>query len=263
MRTWSRLAIGLIVFALLLLPARALAHHTGASKMPMIGVRILSPSSGLVLHDNSLTVHVAFTHWQLSCAWAGKANKHGIGHYHVLLDGALVNMFCGSSATVSMQNVTPGNHTIMVLPADNNHDDMMYMKEAKKLTFTYKPTHALPVIKPASLGKPSITITSPANGQTVSGTFSVNVSVHNFNLSCALYGKQNLKGYGHWHLNHDTMAGPMMGMGTMLGMSCANSFQASTVGLKPGPHTFFAILEDDQHAPLMPSVFGKVKVNVQ
>jgi hypothetical protein len=46
-------------------------------------------------------------------------------------------------------------------------------------------------------------------------------------------------------------------------MSCATSFQASTVGLKPGPHTFFAILEDDQHAPLMPSVFAKVSVNVK
>ncbi len=118
-------------------------------------------------------------------------------------------------------------------------------------------------IKPANLGKPRITITSPTNGQTVRGTFPVEVSARNFRLSCALYGKQNLKGYGHWHLNHDTMAGPMMGMGTMMGMSCANSFQASTVGLKPGKHTFFAILEDNQHAPMMPSVFGKVTVNVR
>jgi hypothetical protein len=230
--------------------------------MPMIGVRILSPAPNSVITANSLQVKVAITHWQVNCAWAGKANKAGIGHYHIYL-GGLINMFCGNTASVSLQNVNSGPHKLMVVPADNNHDDMMYMKEARTITFVYRPTHPLPVLKPASLGKPSITITSPTNGQTVSGTFAVNVSVKNYRLSCALYGKQNLKGYGHWHLNHDTMAGPMMGMGTMLGMSCSKSFQASTVGLKPGPHTFFAILEDNQHAPLMPSVFAKVQVKVK
>jgi len=229
----------------------------------MIGVRILSPAPGAVIHANTVRVRVAITHWQLSCAWAGKANKPGIGHYHILLDGGLVNMFCGSTGSVSLQNLAPGKHTILVVPADNDHNTMMYMKEAKIVTFRYRPTNPLPFIKPANLGKPRITITSPTNGQTVRGTFPVEVSARNFRLSCALYGKQNLKGYGHWHLNHDTMAGPMMGMGTMMGMSCANSFQASTVGLKPGKHTFFAILEDNQHAPMMPSVFGKVTVNVR
>jgi hypothetical protein len=231
--------------------------------MPMIGVRILSPAPGAVITTNTVQVRVAITHWQVNCAWAGKANKPGIGHYHIFVGGGLINMFCGSTASISMQNLDPGPHKLMVVPADNNHDDMMYMKEAKTITFVYRPTSPLPVLKPVNLGKPSITITSPTNGQTVSGTFAVNVRVTNFHLSCALYGKPNLKGYGHWHLNHDTMAGPMMGMATMLGMSCAHSFQASTVGLKPGPHTFFAILEDDQHAPLMPSVFAKVKLNVK
>jgi hypothetical protein len=262
MRTSFRIAAALAVASLLILPVRVLAHSSKAT-MPMIGVRILSPAPGAVIHANSVQVRVAITHWQLSCAWAGKANKPGIGHFHILLDGALVNMYCGDSTSVSMQNVKPGPHNLMVVPADNNHDDMMYMKEAKKVTIVYRPANPLPFIKPVNLGKPSITITSPTNGQTVSGIFPVNVSVKSFHLSCALYGKQNLKGYGHWHLNHDTMAGPMMGMGTMLGMSCANSFQASTVGLKPGPHTFFAILEDNQHAPLMPSVFAKVKLNVK
>jgi len=93
--------------------------------------------------------------------------------------------------------------------------------------------------------------------------FSVNISVRNFGLSCDLYGKQNVNGYGHWHLNHDSIMGPMISMGTMLGMSCANGFQASTVGLKPGRRAFYAILEDNQPAPLMPDVFAKVTVNVK
>jgi hypothetical protein len=162
-----------------------------------------------------------------------------------------------------MQNVTPGRHVLEVIPADNDHGDMMYMKHSHKISFTYRPASALPLITAVNLGKPSIAITSPVAGTTVHGSFSVGVAVHNFNLSCALYGKHNVKGYGHWHLNRDTMMGPMMGMGTMMGMSCAQSFQASTVGLKPGSHKFFAILEDNQHHPLMPEVSAEVTLNVQ
>lgn len=262
MRTLFRISAVFAAASLLILPARVLAHP-GKAKMPMIGVKILSPAPGTVIHANAISVRSTVANWKLSCAWAGKANKQGTGHYHIFLDGALVNMYCGESARVGLQNVAAGHHSLMVVPADNNHSDMMYMKEAKTVKFTYRPTQPLAPIKPATLGKPSISITSPANDQTVSGTFRVNISVHNFRLSCALYGKQNLKGYGHWHLNHDSMMGPMMGMATMLGMGCAHSFQASTVGLKPGPHTFYAILEDNQHAPLMPDVSAKVTVIVK
>jgi hypothetical protein len=41
----------------------------------------------------------------------------------------------------------------------------------------------------------------------------------------------------------------MMGMGTMLGMSCAKTFHVSLAGIEPGKHRFFAILEDNLHVP--------------
>lgn len=262
MRTLFRLAAALAVVSLLILPVRALAHSSKA-KMPMIGVRILSPSPGAVIHANSAQVRIAITHWQLSCAWSGKANKPGIGHYHILLDGALVNMFCSNQASVSLQNVTPGRHVLTVVPADNHHDVMMFMKEAKQIAFVYQPAHRLPLLKPARLGKPGITITSPKNGQIVRGTFNLAVTIKNFHQSCSLFGKHNLKGYGHWHVNVDSMMGPMMGMATMLVMSCARSVQVSTLHLKAGPHKFFAILVDNQHAPLMPEAFAQVTLKVR
>jgi hypothetical protein len=265
MRTWFRVSIALTILALVAFPARALAHqpagHANKGMMPMVSV--FSPKAGTVVTGNTLPVSVAFMHWKLNCAWAGKANKPGIGHYHIYLDGALVNMYCTNRTAVSMQNVAPGRHFLEVVPSDNDHGDMMYMMHSHKIPFTYRPSSALPLITPMNLGKPSITITSPKAGTTVSGSFTVSVAVQNFNLSCALYGKHNVKGYGHWHLNHDTMMGGMMGMGTMMGMSCAQSFQASTVGFKPGSHKFFAILEDNQHHPLMPEVSAEVTLNVQ
>jgi len=263
MRISSRLIASFAALSMLALPSHVLARHATGNKM--VGVRVLSPPSGAVIRGNAVPVRVAFTNWRLNCAWAGKANKAGIGHYHILLDGALINMFCGKNARVSLQNVKPGKHVLTVIPAENDHSDMMFMqkKELRQVNFTYRPAHRLTALRPQTLGKPSIKITSPQSGKTVRGAFSLNVAVSRFHLSCNLYGKQNLKGWGHWHLNHDSMSGPMMGMGTMLGMSCAKRFNVSTVGLKRGKHTFFAILEDNQHGPLMPSVFDKVTVNIK
>ncbi len=257
MKNWSRLGAVVAVVGLLALPSNVLAGHgaQGKTSAMTVSVRILSPASGTVVRGNTLTLSAAFTHWKLSCALAGKPNKAGVGHYHILLDGALVNMFCSQRASISMQNVKPGTHKLTVIPADNHHNDMMFMqaKEMQQLSFVYRPAHAMPRLKPANLGKPSVSIISPKNGATVSGTFPLTIRLHNFHLSSALFGKQNVTGYGHWHANVDSTMGPMMGMATMLGMSSANTFTVNTVGIKPGMHKFYALLTDNQHAPMMKS----------
>jgi len=265
-RSFGALAIGIpLLLAACGSQAKAPAASPSMSMMPEASgnmtAKFVSPQNGAVVTTNSLDVTVAVTGYQLSCALAGKAPKEGFGHYHIELDHALVNMYCTDSATISMQNVSPGQHALTVLPALNNHEEVTKGKE--DITFTYQPASPLPAITVASLGTASIKILSPHNGDTVSGTFTIQVAINNFNPSCDLLGKANLTGYGHWHVNVDSMTGPMMGMATMLGMSCATSFQASTLGLTPGHHTFFALLVDNQHAPLMPDVADKVDLIVQ
>ena len=265
-RSFGVLAIGIpLVLAACGSQATAPAASPSMSMMPEASgnmtTRFVSPQNGVVVTTNSIDVTVAVTGYQLSCALAGKAPKEGFGHYHIELDHALVNMYCTDTVTISLQNVTAGQHTLTVLPALNNHEEVAKGKE--DMTFTSQPASPLPPIAAANLGTPSIKILSPHAGDTVSGTFTIQVAVNNFNPSCDLFGKANLKSYGHWHVNVDSMSGPMMGMGTMLGMSCAMTFQASTQGLTPGHHTFFALLVDNQHAPLMPDVADKVDLIVQ
>jgi len=223
--------------------------------------RFVSPSSGTVVTGNSIDVNVQVSGFQMSCALAGKAPKAGFGHYHIELDHALVNMYCTDTTTISLQNVAPGQHTLTVLPAKNDHEEVAAGKQ--DLAFTYQPSSPLAEIKAASAGAPSIKILSPKAGDTVSGTFTIQVAINNFNPSCDLFGKANLAGYGHWHLNVDSMSGPMMGMATMLGMSCGTTFQGSTQSLTPGHHKFIALLVDNQHVPLMPDVAGEVDLIVQ
>src|SRR6516164_1547454 len=76
-------------------------------------VTITSPMTGMKVTGTSVTVHVQVSGYKDTCAMAGKPMMGGMeaaatGHYHVLLDGALINMFCTPTAVVSMQNVKPG-----------------------------------------------------------------------------------------------------------------------------------------------------------
>ena len=229
--------------------------HTGAK------LRVLSPKPGAVITGNSIRTDISVSNFKLDCALAGTAPRKGVGHYHIELDHSLVNMYCSKKTTISLLDVAPGKHTLAFIPAANDHADDM--KAAKMVSFVYKPAHALPAVKPATFsGKPSVRIVSPKPGGTVHGSFSISVRIKNFKPSCALYGKANVAGYGHWHVNVDSLTQGMMGMGTMMGMSCARSIHVSTAGLKPGKHTFYAILVDNTHAPTI-GVHTSLPLNVK
>jgi hypothetical protein len=220
-----------------------------------------APAAGTVVTANRVPFDVAIRGMRVDCRFAGTPNKMGIGHYHVELDGSLINMFCGPRSAVSLQNVDPGRHTLQFIPAANQHEDDL--KAEKKLSFTYRPTAALkPIVAEKAAGKPAITILSPKPGSTVHGSFDFAVKPRNFELSCALYGKKDIAGYGHWHANVDSTTKGMMGMATMLGMSCQRTFHVSLAGISPGKHTFYAILEDNQHAPT-PKAQDSVTLNVR
>jgi len=226
-------------------------------------ISLLAPTAGAVVTGNSVSTDVAISHFTVDCRYAGTAPRMGIGHYHIHLDGGLINMFCGPKATVSLANVPPGKHTLEFLAAENNHAEDMH--SAKSVSFVYKPAHPLTVTAHHFAGAPSIAIVSPKSGATVSGGFDLAVHVQNFIPSCALYGKPNLAGYGHWHAFVDTVNGGAMGMGTMLGMSCASSFHVYLNGIKPGKHTFYAVLEDNLHTPSIkgPHTTASVTLNVR
>ena len=242
------------------MPTQAMMHLPPYAKDYKIS--ITSPASGTKVTANSVTLQVAASGYTPTCALAGKVDQAGAGHYHILLDKSLLNMYCTPTATISLQNVTPGMHTLAAVPTLNDHTEIE--ENATSITIDYEPTNALPTITDATLnGAPSITILTPKNGATVSGPFDVVVAIKNFNLNCNLMGKPSVTGYGHWHLNLDSMSGPMMGMGTMLGMDCTTVFHATTQGLKSGQtHTLIALLTDNGHAPLHPTVASEVTVTV-
>ena len=254
-------AAALIVAGVAGAPVHQPAH---AATMSMGSIALLAPAAGTVVTGNTVDVKVAVKDFTLACPMAGKPVQAGVGHWHLLLDGALVNMYCGIGAALSLQNAAPGTHTLEVMLAGDNHMEMMGKGQTAKTTFTYQPASPLaPLTASKAAGKPSITILSPADGATVGENFPVELDWANFTPSCDLLGKKNLAGYGHWHLNIDSMMGPMMGMGTMLAMGCTHTYTVFTDGLRPGKHTLYALLVDNQHAPLMPAVSSMITINVK
>ena len=100
------------------MPMASPSMSMGEGMLPMgakdMHVTIVSPAAGTQVTGNSVAVRVRVTGYTDTCALAGKhvmgMEATTSGHYHVLLDGALINMFCTPTAVVSLQNVKPGMH---------------------------------------------------------------------------------------------------------------------------------------------------------
>jgi hypothetical protein len=248
------------------LTVTAVALAADAPKMMTVDtgakLTVHGPTAGTTVTGNSISTDLGVENFRLTCALAGTAPKAHAGHYHIELDHSLIDMFCGPKATISLLDVKPGKHTLAFVPAANDHAEDIHAE--KKVSFVYKPSKPLAATRPLQFaGKPSVSIVSPKPGATVQGSFDLVVDVKNFRLSCDEYGKASVAGYGHWHVNLDTTSKGMMGMGTMMGMSCQRSFHVSLAGIKgPGKHTFYAILEDNTHAPTI-GVKASVAVNVK
>jgi hypothetical protein len=239
-------------------------------------VTIVSPRAGDVVTTNTVGVIPEIKNWNLRCDLAGTRSVPGTGHYHLELDGALVNMYCGPAA-LSLQNVKPGEHTITVIAAKNDHSEIEESKASVK--FDYQPTNPLPTIGGISAGKPSVQILWPKSGGNVRGaTFPLVFDVKNYRLSCDLLGKPKVANTGHWHVDVDKaesmmemkpgtsqqqmMMMMMEAMATMLNMGCNNTFEAPLAGISAGKHTFYVVLVDNAHEPLQPAVTASVSVNV-
>ena len=212
-----------------------------------------------VVTGNQIDLDVTPVGYELSAAHAGTPPADGIGHYHLVLDGGLIDMVTTSEATLSLQNVSPGPHTLAIVPAMNNH--MPVMEGAVAIEFDYQPEAPLPEITAGdgAGATPTITIESHVGGETVSGVFDVTVSTTDFDISGDLFGKPNVDGIGHWHLFLDAADG----MGTMVGMAGSESFTVDASAISPGPHMFIAVLVDNLHAPFDPPIATAVELIVE
>lgn len=107
-------------------------------------------------------------------------------------------------------------------------------------------------------GKPSLTVVTPSNGDTVSSTdIPVSVQVSNFTLSTPDVGLPDKDGEGHIHVMLDGM-----NMGVLFNFYTTPTFTLPGEGMKPGPHTLTFDLASNTHMDMEDTVTS-VNINYQ
>ncbi len=255
-------------------------------------VEVVSPQPGETVTSDDIDVQVKVSDFTVDCAKAGRPNEDGVGHIHLMIDGMsmaqLANFYCGDSFTVPGDGLTPGKHTLIIDLATNDHVDMM--DTAQEVEFDYQPANPVPLPEAQDLGTPGVELVSPTDGATVPAKFTIEVKPVNFEPVERLEGKQNVPGYGHWHVFVDTpMGGMMMGgeamstpmaeeemgtpmaegemsdmhmmaMGGMVLMPGTNAFEVDLTNWGPGEHTIFIEPVQNDHTNF--ADFGHVEFTV-
>lgn len=270
----------------------AVAGDVMAQATPAI--EVVSPQPGETVTTDDIEVQVKTSDFTVDCSQAGRPNEDGVGHIHLMVDGMsmaqLANFYCGDSFTVPGDGLAPGKHTLIIDLATNDHLDMM--DTAQEVEFDYQPANPVPLPEAKDLGTPGVELVSPteedalalaAAGKTVPAIFTIEVKPINFEPSENLEGKQNVPGYGHWHVFVDTpmdgmmmneMAGTpmaegemdgmhMMAMGGMILMPGANSFEVDLTAWGPGEHTIFIEPVQNDHTNFADFGHAEFTVNVE
>lgn len=253
MRVFAATALLLGIMALTL-PAQS-----GAQDAPSL--KIVSPAAGATVTTDDIEVTVEVSNFTLDCQAIGAPPVAGHGLIHALLDGstiaALTGLYCQDTFTISGEGVTAGEHTLTVVLSENNHVDMM--ETAQQVKFDFQPAKAQPLPAANDTGTPEITLVSPTDGATVDPVFKVELTATNFTPDAGLEGKQNVPGYGHYHVivvdttpaasPEGTATAAPAGIPGLIAMPGENSFQIDLTGWGPGEHTIMIAPAQNDHTP--------------
>jgi hypothetical protein len=89
------------------------------------------------------------------------------------------------------------------------------------------------------------------------GSFTMTVNVTNFVVCGDCFGKALVAGEGHWHIFVD-----QVDMAHMKVMGGGPSQAVSLKGVPSGWHTFYALLVDNHHMPIMPMTMAAITLYV-
>lgn len=271
----SALKIGLVAAALAVPLTAGVASATATPSVTHhaehrgVAIKVIEPAVGQVITDPIMPVYVRTSGFQLDARYAGTPVREGVGHFHTIIDGHLIDMSPsvrnGNRDTISMVGLEPGPHVLTIVPAWNDH--MEVMSAAVNVPFTYAGPY-LP--EPAGYTGPdaaTIALTGPTDGSTIQGSsFDLTADIQNFVLCGDCYGKPNVAGEGHWHIFLDLPMGAMDPMSMMPHMMTMASDATQTVSLKgvtSGQHTFTAVLVGNDHMPSMQMVMASITLNVR
>ena len=270
----SRLTIGLVIAALAVpfmigaasaTAAPAATQPTGHHK---VAINVIEPAVGQAVTDPTTPMYVHTSGFRFDARYAGTPLREGVGHFHTIIDGHLIDMSPsvrnGNRDTLSMVGLAPGPHVLTVVPAWNDH--MEGTPAAVNVAFTYAGPYLPEPVGYTGTAAATIALIGPTAGSTIHGSsFELTADIQNFLLCGDCYGKANVTGEGHWHIFLDLPTGAMDPMSMMPHMMTMADDATQTVSLEvvtAGLHTFTAILVGNDHMPIMPMAMASIILNV-
>jgi hypothetical protein len=242
----------------LVLSIAALALPTLSSAQEAPALSIVSPATGASVTTDDIEVQVEITNFTLDCQAIGAPAVAGEGLIHALVDGttiaSLTGLYCEDTFTISGEGLTAGEHTLTVVLSDNNHADIM--ETAQQVTFDFQPANVQPLPEGNDTGAPAIELVSPTDGATVDPVFAVEISATNFTPTANLEGKQNVPGYGHYHVvvtdpapasPEGTAAAEPAGIPGLIAMPGENTFEIDLTAWGPGEHSLMIAAAQNDH----------------
>lgn len=255
-------------------------------------VSITAPAPGAApITTADIPVAVAAENFEIECKNVGQNAKSARGHYHVMIDGMsmaqMTNLYCSNEFSVSGVGLKPGEHTLAVVLATDNH---AAIGKPAMVKFDYEPANVQPLPRATTPTKRVVTIVSPQNGAVVGRKVDLKVAVSGFELSCNLEGKPDVGGYGHLHvfvsqgaagmtmphgmggmhgdMKKGEMKNEMMGMESMampgmVGMPCTKTVPVDLSAWKPGKTKLMVMLANNDHMPTADAVPTTVDVIVK
>ncbi len=276
-----------LTLALVLLAVQSFGFGATAQD-PAPAATIVSPTDGAQVTTDDILLEVKAENFTLDCPAVGRPDVDGHGHIHVMVDGMsmaqLINFYCEKTITIPGDGLAAGPHTIIVMLSSNTHMDMMETMTQVEIDFRGEREAAARRGRP---GRPRGRTDEPdRRGDGAAG-------LHGRGQPGQLQAqrgpgrKQNVPGYGHWHVFVDTsmsmmggmmddaaspdagvsmdMATPaggmaMMSMAGMVAMPGSDSFELDLTAWGPGTHTIW--IEPVQNDHTMFAEFGHIEFTV-
>ncbi len=259
-------------------PAAKPAASPAASPVAMASpstagrIRVISPRDGETVTSVDIPMRVEVTGFKLAPEHVGMPDAPDEGHIHVMHDGmnmgVLFNFYTTTNFTLPGQGLQPGQRTLIVDLATNTHEDLESTVQQVKINYQPASPKPAPAAQTTS-GKPDVKIESPADGATVGPKFQLRVMPTNFTPSLDLEGKQNLQGYGHYHVFVDmdmsapmSMEGGMMSMAGMVSMPGSNTIDVDLTAWPNGKHTVTVEPVQNDHTPIEGAKPAMITINL-
>jgi plastocyanin len=209
-------------------------------------------SPKVVFAGGDIRVSIDVSNFKLDASQIGKANKAGVGHYHIYLDNNTgVNYLAAGAATKATVTIpkgtSPGSHFLRISLRNNDHSELSSPVEVK---IDFRVTED---------ALPKVSISSKSSEVEAGKSITVEISTQNFILDDSARGKANQLGTGHYNI----YIGSNKGLSYLVTSAKGTIEIPIPISTAAGEQTLRVELQNNDGTPFTPTIEATLKIDVK